>query len=152
MLWVIVVIFGSLIGLLVLLAIIGAFLPRAHVARVAARYRTGAAALWATIEEMVRDDKKVPMEVVERTPPVDGAAGRLVTRIADPKLPFGGSWTWQLQPVDGGTEVTITEDGWVSNTLFRFLARYLFGHHSTARASLRRLGKIHGEQVTPEVR
>jgi hypothetical protein len=152
MLWVILVIIGSLIGLLVLLAILGAFLPRAHVATVAAHYRTGAAELWTTIEEMIRSERKIPMEVVDQTPPADGRAGRLITRIADPKLPFGGSWTWSVAPAGGATEVTITEDGWVSNTLFRFLARFVFGHHGTARAYLRRLGKAHGEQVAPENR
>lgn len=57
---------------------------------------------------------------------------RLVTRIADPSLPFGGTWTHTLRPTAaGGTEHTITEDGEVSNVIFRALSRFVFGHAAT---------------------
>ncbi|HSR42141.1 MAG TPA: SRPBCC family protein, partial [Longimicrobiales bacterium] len=57
---------------------------------------------------------------------------RLVTRIADEDLPFGGTWTYELEPTgDGRTRVTITEDGEVYNPVFRFMARFVFGHTAT---------------------
>ncbi len=57
---------------------------------------------------------------------------RLVTRIADPALPFGGTWTHTLRPaVSGGTEHTVTEDGEIYNVFFRAMARFIFGYTST---------------------
>ena len=60
------------------------------------------------------------------------ASRRLVTRIDDPGLPFGGSWTFELAPAAaGGTSVQITEDGQVYNPLFRFVSRFVLGHDRT---------------------
>jgi len=59
------------------------------------------------------------------------APKRIVNRIADPKLPFGGSWTYELVPNGGGTELTITEHGEVYNPLFRFVSRFIMGHTAT---------------------
>lgn len=56
---------------------------------------------------------------------------RMVMRIADPSLPFGGTWAFDLRPAAGRTELTITEDGEVYNPIFRFMARFVFGHHAT---------------------
>jgi len=57
---------------------------------------------------------------------------RMVTRIASNELPFGGTWTYELRSDEAGsTELTITEDGEVYNALFRFMSRFVFGHHAT---------------------
>ena len=45
---------------------------------------------------------------------------RRVTRIADRNLPFGGTWMVEIVPADGGSKVTITENGEVYNPFFRF--------------------------------
>ena len=55
----------------------------------------------------------------------------LVSRIADPSLPFGGTWTYRIQPTPTGSAVTITEDGEVYNPFFRFMSRFVFGHTAT---------------------
>lgn len=55
----------------------------------------------------------------------------LVSRIADPSLPFGGTWTYRIQPAPVGSSVTITEDGEVYNPFFRFMSRFVFGHTAT---------------------
>lgn len=65
--------------------------------------------------------------------------GRLVVEIADDDLPYGGQWTYELEPLAEGTRVTITEDGVVHNPLFRFFSRFVFGHDATARAFLEAL-------------
>ena len=143
LLWVLVGV-GSLVGLLVVLAILGAFLPRAHVATVSARFAAAPERLWPAVLEYVAATKDPPTEIVEQEAP-----RRLVTKISDPKLPFGGTWTWAVEP---GTTVTITEDGWISNTLFRFLARFVFGHHASARAALKKIARALGETVAPENR
>ena len=59
------------------------------------------------------------------------APRRIVNRIADPKLPFGGSWTYEVAPSGDGTELTITENGEVYNPLFRFVSRFIMGHSAT---------------------
>jgi uncharacterized protein YndB with AHSA1/START domain len=56
---------------------------------------------------------------------------RLVTRIADRSLPFGGSWTYELMPRGDSTTLRITEDGEVYNPIFRFVSRFVFGHTAT---------------------
>ena len=56
----------------------------------------------------------------------------LVTRITDPDLPFGGTWTYDLQSAESGsTLLTITERGEVYNPIFRFASRFVFGHEAT---------------------
>jgi uncharacterized protein YndB with AHSA1/START domain len=69
---------------------------------------------------------------------------RLVTRIADRSLPFGGTWTYELTPSGQGTMLRITEDGEVYNPLFRFMSRFVFGHTATMDTYLRDLGKHYG--------
>jgi uncharacterized protein YndB with AHSA1/START domain len=56
---------------------------------------------------------------------------RLVNRIADPSLPFGGRWTYDLAPDGNGTLLTITENGEVYNPVFRFASRFIMGHTRT---------------------
>jgi uncharacterized protein YndB with AHSA1/START domain len=56
---------------------------------------------------------------------------QLVTRIADPSLPFGGTWTYDLIPHGDATTVRITEDGEVYNPVFRFVSRFVMGHTAT---------------------
>lgn len=70
------------------------------------------------------DDGEIHFEVAESTP-----GRKHVTRIADPELPFGGTWTFELEDAPSGTLLTITEDGEVYNPIFRFMSRYIFGHH-----------------------
>jgi uncharacterized protein YndB with AHSA1/START domain len=74
----------------------------------------------------------VTYECVELVPP-----SRLVRRISDRDLPYGGTWTFELaESSSGHTEITITEDGEVYNLVFRFVSRFLMGHHGTMTAFL----------------
>ena len=68
---------------------------------------------------------------------------RVVTTIVDEGQPFGGRWTFELEPESEGaaTRVTITEDGWVNPPIFRVLSRYVFGHTATIEAYLGNLEK-----------
>jgi len=59
------------------------------------------------------------------------APARIVNRIADPKLPFGGTWTYRIEPSGNGTDLTVTENGEVYNPLFRFVSRFIMGHTAT---------------------
>jgi uncharacterized protein YndB with AHSA1/START domain len=76
----------------------------------------------------------ITFEFTEVQPPA-----RLVARIADPSLPFGGSWTYVLSRSTSGTGVTITENGEVYNPLFRFMSRFVFGHTATLETFLKDL-------------
>ncbi|HVL67453.1 MAG TPA: SRPBCC family protein [Vicinamibacterales bacterium] len=73
-------------------------------------------------------------EVAESTP-----ARRFVTRIADPDLPFGGTWTYDLAPEGDGTRVTITERGEVYNPVFRFMSRFVLSRTKSMEQVLRQL-------------
>lgn len=78
----------------------------------------------------------IVMEVAEASPP-----GRFVTAIADPDQPFGGTWTFEIAPEEGGSRVTITERGEIYNPIFRFMAKFVFGYTSTMESYLRSLDR-----------
>ena len=78
----------------------------------------------------------IAFETVAQEPP-----RRLVVRIADRELPFGGTWTYELAPDGSGTRVTITEHGEVYNPVFRFMSKFVFGHTATIDTFLRDLGR-----------
>lgn len=77
----------------------------------------------------------ITYEVVEQQPP-----DRLVVRIADPDLPFGGTWTYELRPEGKGTRIVITERGEVYNPFFRFMSRFVFSPTATMEGMLRAMG------------
>jgi uncharacterized protein YndB with AHSA1/START domain len=76
---------------------------------------------------------------------------RLVTRIADRSLPFGGKWTFELLPAGGGTTLRITEDGEVYNPLFRFVSRFVIGHHASIDQYLRDVARHFGENAPSQL-
>jgi Polyketide cyclase / dehydrase and lipid transport len=157
----------ALVVLGVLAAAAGTMLPRAHVARRSLRLdRPTTAEVWAVVADIGGasawrpDVKKVDrtadrnghavwiehgangdlaFEVLEATPP-----RRLVTKIVDSSM-FGGTWTYDVDAPAGATVLTITENGWVSNPIFRLVAKYVFGHHATIDAYLKNLASRFGE-------
>jgi uncharacterized protein YndB with AHSA1/START domain len=165
---------GTLVGIVVLVAVIGALLPRDHVATVTARIAAPQAAVWTTITDASSFTKwrsdVTRVEILPSTPTgpswrehsrngaitmvVDSAdpPRRMVGRIADKNLPFGGSWIYEIEP-DGpsASKVTITERGSVYNPIFRFVSRFIMGHTSTIESYLRALGKHFGSEPTPTV-
>jgi len=78
----------------------------------------------------------------------DVPAERMVTRIRDTNLGYSGQWTYTFATENGGTRLTIREDGEVSNVLFRFMSRYVFGQTSTIDSYLTSLAKHFGEDAT----
>jgi uncharacterized protein YndB with AHSA1/START domain len=169
---VLLVILGLLAAVLVLIVVVGALLPKEHVVSRSARYQQPPEVIWQTINDYRafpswRTDVSrvepiagtegrvawkefsrhgaIPFEIVEAQPP-----STLVTRIADPNLPFGGTWTYQIAPAEGGSVLTITEHGEVYNPVFRFISRFFIGHTATADQYLLALGRKFGEGVTPQ--
>lgn len=67
---------------------------------------------------------------------------RLVRRIAEKNLPYGGSWTIELERVgDEQVAITITENSEIYHPIFRFVSKFLLGHHSTMSALLEDFGR-----------
>jgi uncharacterized protein YndB with AHSA1/START domain len=55
--------------------------------------------------------------------------------IADPlTADFGGTWQFTLQPKDQGTELNITERGFVNPAWMRVASKYVFGHDTNIRS------------------
>lgn len=145
---------GVLVVIAVLVTVLGAALPQGHVASRQVRLNASPYVVWKLITEVDAFPTWRPdVKRVERLPDRNGrvvwaeetSSGRitlavdriepprlLVVRIADPELPFGGTWTYELSAdPPGGTTLTITENGEVYNPIFRFMARYVFGHEAT---------------------
>lgn len=162
------IVLAALVLLIVLVAVVGLFLPREH--RAGCRVRLTAptervSALLRDVEGYARWRPEVraarrtgPASFVEETRegPRNYAIERdepprtFVLRIADDDLPYGGTWTFACEPSGAGCALTVTEDGFVSNPLFRALARFAFGHHATMEAWLRALASELGESPTIE--
>ena len=71
----------------------------------------------------------------------------LVARVADPDLPFGGAWTYEIAPAPDGSTLRITERGQVYNPIFRFMARFVFGYEGTMATFLADLQRSLGGQA-----
>jgi len=172
LIFIVVGIVGGLLVLAGIMALIGSRLPRAHVVSRSIHLRQSPQEVYAVVRDFAsapkwradvkqidvdaqpgkpvyfREEAKhgtVNYELVEDVP-----AQRMVTRIRDTDLGYSGQWTYQLTPENGGTRLTITEDGEVSNVLFRFMSRYIFGQASTIETYLTSLAKHFGEQATPQ--
>jgi uncharacterized protein YndB with AHSA1/START domain len=152
------IILGALVAIVLVVTLVGWMQPVAHKA---VRERTFAVAP-DSLFALITDVEKAPswrtkvksVEVVAndsgkrsfREVSSDGSilyvveeavpGRRFVTRIADRSLPFGGKWTFDLSPAGAGTTLRITEDGEVYNPIFRFVSRFVMGHHATIDAYL----------------
>jgi hypothetical protein len=80
----------------------------------------------------------------------DRPSEKMITRIADLNLGYSGTWTYTFIKEADGTLVQITEAGEVSNILFRFMSRFVFGQSGTIEKYLSALGKKFGENVSPQ--
>jgi len=155
---------GSIIALVVIVVVIGWMLPVRHSATVARTYKASAPALFGLLTDVPsfptwrREITKIDVlpdenghrrwkETTKNGPPITFMVERsvpnqlLVGRIADPTLPFGGTWTYELTPAgDGSTTLRITEDGEVYNPIFRFVSRFVMGHDATMKQYLSAVG------------
>jgi uncharacterized protein YndB with AHSA1/START domain len=135
------------------LAAVGAFLPQNHVASRTIAIAAPPERVFAAISDVDRFTAwRSGLKSVEKLPD-DGKGARfiersgngdilfrietlepntrMVARIADPKLPFGGSWTYVITPSAGGSELTITEAGEVYNVFFRSMQKLFFSPYKT---------------------
>jgi uncharacterized protein YndB with AHSA1/START domain len=140
---------GLLVALVACVAIIGAWLPKQHTAARSIVIRRPPQAVYETIRDFAAAPQwRNDVQQVEMLGPTrfrergkhgtvtydivnDEPGRRVVTRIADTDLGYSGAWTYLIEPAPEGTRVTITEDGEVTNVVFRFLSRFVFGHAAT---------------------
>lgn len=161
-------IFIALAGFLILITVIGYLLPKGHSVTREASFGQPPDVIWKTITDIdampswrqglksvkhlpdrqelpawveTLDSEAIPLETLRALPP-----SKLVVRIADPKLPFGGTWTYEITPQPSGSSLRIREDGEIYNPLFRFLARCVFGYTGTIDTYMKSLAKKFGEQ------
>ncbi|HTL05236.1 MAG TPA: SRPBCC family protein, partial [Gemmatimonadales bacterium] len=149
----------GLLALVALLFLIGAALPRSHRATSSVTLTRSPADVWVVVRDLgalqgtwselksarrlpdqggrevwEQDAGGFPMRLIveESAPPA-----RLVTRIdAGEKAAFGGTWTYKLEPAGSGSRLTVTEDGFVGNPLFRVMLKAM-GTHRTLDGYLR---------------
>lgn len=161
-------IFIVLSGFLILITLIGYLLPKEHTATREARFHQPPEAIWKAITDIddmpswrqglksvkhlpdvnglpswqeTLDTGSMPYETVLSKPP-----SKLIVRIADPKLPFGGTWTYEVTAVPQGTVLRIREDGEIYNPIFRVISRFILGYTATMETYLKSLAKKFGEQ------
>ena len=130
---------GGLFVLVAAVVAVGLLLPRNHKASRTLRLTRPPADVWPVLIQAT-EASDVPVDVLERDPP-----RRLVTRVTEKEKNFGGTWTITIAPTASGSDVTITEDGWVANPIFRFVSRFLIGHHATMDTLLKNVAKTLGE-------
>jgi len=168
LIFIVVGIVGGVLLLAGVMALIGSMLPKAHIAsRSILLHRSpqdvyavvrdfGSAPKWRADVKRIEVESPVYFREVGKHGTVnyelveDIPAQRMVTRIRDTDLGYSGQWTYSFTPENGGTRVTIREDGEVSNVLFRFMSRYVFGQTSTIDSYLTSLAKNFGEETTPQ--
>ncbi|MEX0891060.1 MAG: SRPBCC family protein [Gemmatimonadota bacterium] len=161
---------GSILGLFGLVVLTGLLLPAGHTAAVAGTYRASPEAVWHAVTDLDGLAAWRPdVDRVERLGETDGLlrwrehnqygavtyqaleavpGRRFAARIVDEDLPYGGTWTWLFEPAEGGTRLTIVEEGQVYNPIFRTLSRFVFGHHRTLEAYHELLATHLGQEVS----
>ena len=137
--WVLIIV-GGLVLLIDIVAAIGATLPRNHTATRTLRVRRPPQEAWTAITQAM-SASDVPVDIVESDPP-----RKLVSKVKETEKMFGGTWTVAVAPLENGSTVTITEDGWVANPIFRFVSRFVMGHHATMDGMLKSVAKNFGEE------
>lgn len=149
------IVLASLLAIFAVIRAVGARLPVEHRASVSATVAGDTDEVWRRIDGIdawptwrsveveiladdsvrVRESGETILYRLERP-----GARTLVTEIATPGLPYGGRWTWSVEPgSEGSSTVTITEDGEVYDPVFRFFSRYVFGHDGSIRRALEEL-------------
>lgn len=161
---------GLVAGLVALVVVVGLLLPRNHSASRSARFSEPAQVIWNAITDHASEPTwRADIVSKERLGDMDGRARwretnkrgermtfeiiavepgrRMVSRIADKNLPFGGTWTFLIEPAEDGCTLMITEDGEIYNPVFRFVARFIIGYHGTLNAYLAALSPKFGHEL-----
>ena len=162
-----VIVAGTLVLLVACVVAIGALLPKRHVVVRGATFKASPEKLFALIvgsqdwrrdvrscELITADDGRqfqretskhgetILYELRQSNPP-----WAIQRRIATENLPYGGTWSFALEPANGETRVRITEDGEIYNPVFRFVSKLVMGQTATLDAYLKAMGSAVGEDA-----
>ena len=167
---------GIIVGGLLLVYVAGIFIPRNHVAAMSIDLNKDPATIWALISDFGNTTKwRHDISAVRMDAPVDGKVRftesgsqgdvqfevvsqhppfRQSVRVVDDDQPFGGVWTWQLEPPPGGApqqaRLTITEAGFIKSPMFRTMGKLFFSPTDTIQDYLTALAKALGESALPQ--
>jgi uncharacterized protein YndB with AHSA1/START domain len=152
---------GSIAVLIAIIAVVGSLLPRSHTASRTITLRRRPEELWRVLADYESGPSwRSDIKSVELLPAREGRPcwremgghdaityvreeedppRRLVNRIADENLAFGGSWTFAVDPAPEGSTLTVTENGEVYNPFFRFISSFVIGHHANIDSFLKAL-------------
>jgi carbon monoxide dehydrogenase subunit G len=167
------IIIAAFLALALLLAAVGTLLPANHTAQVRFRLAQTPEAVYDVVTDLTTQSRwrtgLDSLRVLDPQPPErwreSTAWGtiefvrvdRIRPRMAQAEIQgareqgFGGTWTWDLVPADdGGTIISITENGEIYNPLYRLLSRTVFDHYRTLEQYARDLGSRFGEEVAIE--
>ena len=154
----------------VVMYLLGLFRARSHTVRARARFASPPDTVWKIVADFERWAEWQPgLKRVELLPGVNGMTtliaegswGEMPMRIEVAEPPrrlvtfldggtYTGRWTWDLEAVpEGGTIVTLTEEGEVRNPFFR-TAMILNDKHKSILAAQTGLAAELRETVTPE--
>jgi hypothetical protein len=159
---------GILLGLFILVLVTGMLLPKAHVISRSLKVKAPPDKLWLVISdfqnvptwhpevirverlpdhfgqevwrECYKNGSSIELATMELLPP-----HRLVRSIADERGPFTGCWQFDISPTEDGSELTITENGEVSNPLFRFMFRLFMDPAASLEGYLRSVDARFGQ-------
>jgi len=161
--WAVLVVAGLAL-VVVIVAVIGWRLPKAHTASRTVRIPMTPDALYALLSDVSQYQRwRADVKSLQRLPDKDGRPAwieevggmkipmrfermerpaLLVGRIDTHDLPFGGTWTYRITQADGGSDLSITEDGEVYNPIFRFMSRFVFGYYATMDGFIKNLQTV----------
>jgi hypothetical protein len=156
-----------LVGIVAIIWVLGLMLPRDHMATRMGHYQVPPEKVWAALTDIdAMPSWRIGLKSVTRLPDKNGlpvhtentSAGKMTfeTTVMDPPrrlvrgmasdLPFGGTWTFDIAPAADGSTLRITENGYVTNPIFRFVARFVIGYTSEMDKYLTGLAQHFGEK------
>jgi hypothetical protein len=148
--WVLFIV-GGLVLLVVIVAAIGATLPRTHTASRTLRVRRSPQEAWTAIAQAM-NTSDVAVDIVESDPP-----RKLVSKVKETEKMFGGTWTSSSRPSRDIRPIRQAQDrraprsrspktAGSATPIFRFVSRFVMGHHATLDGMLKSVAKQFGEE------
>ena len=143
-------ILGVIVFLALTVFIVGKLLPVKHEATVSKEFKVDRLTLWDAVRDFkqysewrssltqlevvnnsrwIEYDKrgdKITFGIIEEIP-----SQKLVTKILDDNLPFGGEWIFELRDSGKYTILQITEKGEVYSPVFRFIGYFFMDEKTT---------------------
>ncbi|PJZ69254.1 hypothetical protein CH373_14515 [Leptospira perolatii] len=142
---------GIAVGIVALIVLSGYLLPKDHVATVEKEYQTSPEKIYQTIRnfkdyaswrtgvasveahsdttwsEVNKDNEKIKFGIKSENYPK-----YCIVEILNEDLPFGGYWEFEISSKGGNASVLkLTENGFVTNPIYRLMSRFVFGHTAT---------------------